>query len=78
VSVGINLREKLLVGLVIDKIMLLLKLLLHLFNFNHWKLDLFHIITIVLSIKLLLLGISILLVLLRSLLLIVTLVCILT
>ena len=77
-SVGINLREKLLVGLVIDIIMLLLKLLLHLFNFNHWKLDLFHIITIALSIKLLLLGISILLVLLRSLLLIVTLVCILT
>jgi len=78
VTVGINLREKLLVGLVIDKIMLLLKLLLHLFNFNHWELDLFHLITVVSSIKLLLLGISILLVLLRSLLLVVTLICILT
>lgn len=76
-SVGKNFREKLLVGLIVDKIMLL-KLLLRLINFYHWELDLFHLITIILSIYLLLLDNRVLLILLRRLFLIVTLVCILT
>lgn len=74
VSIWKNFWVKLLVGLIIGKVMLLL---LHRINFYHRKLDFFHFITLVPSIRLLL-GNFVLLELFRSLLLIVTLVCILT
>ena len=78
VSIGKYFWEKLLVGLIIYEVILHLQLLLRLIVFNHRELDLFHIISMIPSISLLLLSYSALLVLLMRLLLVVTLVCILT